>query len=157
MTLYIGYDNGKQGAIVGINQDREIEIKLTMGDVNWLADVFINIKKNYSKVIVGIEKAHAMPGQGTVSMFNYGVSFGQIQGILAALKIPYTLIPPQTWSKKMHVGAKGATSKEKSLEVVRRLFPTVDLKDPGAPRAKLPHKGIIDALIIAEYVRLSHK
>src|SRR6516162_7770788 len=52
---------------------------------------------------VFLERAQAMPKQGTTSMFNYGRSFGLIEGILAARGIPYTLVSPVSWKRALQV------------------------------------------------------
>ena len=39
-----------------------------------------------------LEKVQAMPGQGSSSMFGFGVSYGIIQGVIGALGIPVVLL-----------------------------------------------------------------
>ena len=46
-----------------------------------------------------IEKVGAMPGQGVVSMFNFGKSAGIIEGVCAGLFIPVSFVTPQKWKK----------------------------------------------------------
>lgn len=50
-----------------------------------------------------IEKVGAMPGQGVTSMFSFGRSVGQIEGVLAGLQIPVTYVTPQAWQKALSV------------------------------------------------------
>jgi crossover junction endodeoxyribonuclease RuvC len=50
-----------------------------------------------------IEQAGSMPGQGVSSVFSFGKTYGIIIGICAALKVPYTLVPPQRWKKALGV------------------------------------------------------
>lgn len=64
-----------------------------------------------------------MPGQGVVSMFNFGHNLGYIEGLLQAFDIPYQLVPPQTWKKEFCV----TSDKNTSIEVCRKLFPHVSL------------------------------
>ena len=52
-----------------------------------------------------IERVGARPGQGVTSMFNFGYGAGLIEGICAALFIPYDHVLPQTWKRQMGVGA----------------------------------------------------
>lgn len=68
-----------------------------------------------------IEKVGAMPGQGVTSMFNFGLAVGQIEGILAALSIPYTFLAPQVW-KRAYGLIK--TPKEASRQKALELFPS---------------------------------
>jgi len=98
-----------------------------------------------------VEKAQAMPKNGAVGMFKYGAGFGCLIGILTTLGVPFTLVPPRTWTKVMHEGTSGNKPKERSKQAVQRLFPMVDLTLDG--QFKKPHEGVIDALLIAEYGR----
>jgi crossover junction endodeoxyribonuclease RuvC len=142
----VGIDPGKKGAIVAMS-DGEILLHSMPEDVGEL----INILTSYvSDSHVFLEKAQSMPGQGVSSLFNYGVGFGTILGIIATLKIPHTLVHPKTWCKVMHQGTTAGDAKARSLEAARRLFPHVQLI---RPRCKKPDEGYIDALLIAEFGR----
>lgn len=99
------------------------------------------------KVVCVLEHVGAMPGQGSVSMFNFGQNFGWIQGVLDAFRIPYELVRPQKWKKEFSC----TSDKNTSIEVARRLFPNVDLR--RTERCKGPHDGICEALLMAEYAR----
>lgn len=93
-----------------------------------------------------IEKVGAMPGQGVTSMFSFGYGFGVWMGILAALKIPHTLVTPQAWKKEMFAGYDKDTD---SRVIARRLFP---VQTEESLSRKKDH-GRADALLIAEYGR----
>lgn len=152
MKYFIGIDPGKTGGLAFIHTDPyEIHV-CPMGS---LPDV-ANLLQQYTQAaICFIEKAQAMPKQGVSSMFNYGVGYGELLGALTVLKIPFVCVPPQTWTKKMHQGiAKGLSSKAKSMIAVQRLFPKVSLLP--SDRCKVPHTGMVDSLLIAEYGRLWH-
>lgn len=101
-----------------------------------------------SAVLVVIEKAQARPGQGVSSMFNYGTGFGRLLGWCEAFLVPHMLVTPQQWAKAMHVGTGKGDPKERSLEAALRLFPDVAMT---VGKSKKPHKGIVDALLIAEW------
>ena len=88
-----------------------------------------------------------MPGQGVVSMFNFGHNLGYIEGLLQAFDIPYQLVPPQTWKKEFCV----TSDKNTSIEVCRKLFPHVCLL-PTA-RSRKPSDGMAEAMLLAEYAR----
>ena len=88
-----------------------------------------------------------MPGQGVVSMFNFGQNFGFIQGVLKAYEIPFELVPPQKWKKEFSV----TSDKNTSIEVAKRLFPGVNLK--ATEKCKKDHDGMAEALLMAEYAR----
>lgn len=94
-----------------------------------------------------VEKVGAMPGQGVTSMFSFGKSLGFIEGVLQAYSIPYQLIPPQTWKKEFSLNS----DKQRSIEVCKKLFPSVDLK--RTERCKTDHDGMAESLLMAEYAR----
>ena len=97
--------------------------------------------------VAAVEKVGAMPGQGTVSMFSFGQSFGFILGVLTALGIPFQLVPPREWKKAFGLNS----SKTKSIEVCHRLFPEIDLK--RTDRCRTESDGIAEAALIALYAK----
>jgi hypothetical protein len=80
-------------------------------------------------------------------MFSFGQNYGFIQGLLTANRLPYQLVPPQTWKKEFTVNS----TKQTSIDVCKRLFPDVDLL--ATPKCKKPHDGMAEALLMAEYAR----
>ena len=94
-----------------------------------------------------VEHVGAMPGQGVTSCFSFGESFGWLQGVLDAMKIPYELVRPQKWKKAFSC----TSDKNTSIAVATRLFPGVDLR--RTPRCTKPHDGKAEALLMAEYAR----
>jgi len=108
------------------------------------------LNKNTSAHVY-IERAQAMPGQGTTSMFNYGMGFGILLGVIQTLGMVYTLVPPQTWHKAILKGVPGDKPKERALFRCKQLFPDVNLL--ATERSKKPHDGLVDALLILEYGR----
>lgn len=47
------------------------------------------------------------------AMFNFGENYGKIQGVLAALGIPFTLVRPQKWQASLSLGnSKGMKKHE---------------------------------------------
>lgn len=151
----IGIDPGKQGAIALLSNDPETCFFWLLADVErGIGMSFEEIIRRYDVQHAYIEKAQAMPHQGVVSMFTYGVGFGKLLGWCEMLSLPYTLVPPRTWTKEIHQGCAGESAKIKSSQAVKRLFPKEDLKGLGSTRL---HPGLIDALLIAEYGRRMFK
>jgi crossover junction endodeoxyribonuclease RuvC len=56
--------------------------------------------QEYDNGLAYVEHVGAMPGQGVASMFTFGHAAGAVEGVLAALMIPVTLVPPQTWKRR---------------------------------------------------------
>lgn len=98
--IVVGIDPGKKGAIAKIymknDKPKEYEIYWWKDE----ADLVFKIKEVVPESdLVGLERVHAMPKQGVVSMFSFGEQFGLIKGALYALDIPFELIEPKRWQK----------------------------------------------------------
>ncbi|MFH0809818.1 MAG: crossover junction endodeoxyribonuclease [Pseudomonadota bacterium] len=94
-----------------------------------------------SEVTAYLERVAARPGQGVAGMFNFGVSYGVVQGILGALEVPVVLVAPAVWKKR--AGLSGAV-KDMARTVAQRLYPVADL-------ARKKDVGRADALLIAYF------
>lgn len=141
---YLGLDPGANGGYA-VLKDSEIE---TFGrfDKQEFVNICYSLSRKQEKTRCCIEKVHAMPKQGSVSMFNFGVNYGWLKGVLDAYEIPYQEIPPQTWKKEFGLNSK----KEKSIEVCQQLFPEANLVPHGCHKQ---HDGIAEAILMSEYAR----
>lgn len=97
--------------------------------------------KSDTTLVAYLELVSAMPKQGVSSSFNFGVSFGIVQGILGALQIPMVLVTPAQWKKR--AGLVGQP-KDMARTFVQRLYPGVDL-------SLKKHVDRADAILIARY------
>ncbi len=88
-----------------------------------------------------VERAQSMPKQGIASTFKYGVGYGAILGVLAALQIPYTLVSPQKWKKVFGLIGK---DKEASRALAIQWYPKAELH-------LKKHHGRSEALLIARW------
>ena len=143
MKTYIGIDPGKSGALALLTEDGRCTV------VPFQESAYTAILKAASgpSSVCCLEKVGAMPGQGVVSMFNFGHNLGYIEGLLQAFDIPYQLVPPQTWKKEFSV----TSDKNTSIEVCRKLFPHVCLLPTS--RSRKPSDGMAEAMLMAEYAR----
>ena len=141
MSVVIGIDPGKKGAIAVLCDD----IAYTS---LYDKDEYLAVLSAYRReaTICAIEKVHAMPKQGSVSMFNFGQNYGWIKGVLSAYGIPFQEVAPQTWKKEFGLNS----DKTRSIEICHQLFPHVMLTPPGF---KKPQDGIAEAMLLAEYAR----
>lgn len=142
-TAFIGIDPGADGALAALLPGGDARV------VPFSKDAYVDEVAGLSGLVglCMLEHVGAMPGQGVVSTFRFGENFGWIQGLLDAEDVPYELVRPQKWKREF-----GCTSdKNTSIEVARRLFPSVDLR--RTPRCTKPHDGIAEALLLAEYAR----
>jgi crossover junction endodeoxyribonuclease RuvC len=150
--MILGIDPGKNGALCFYYNDKKFNLYLMpeMLSINEIEQIFL---KEEEPEMVYIEKAHAMPKQGVSSMFNYGMHYGWVLGILQSKGLQIIEVAPQTWCKVIHQGVKqytGAGSgKKKSLEASRKLFPYETFL--ATSRSTKPHDGFIDATLIAKY------
>lgn len=145
-TIFIGIDPGKSGGIACIDTEDGICYTEPYSD-KALIDLCSSASRKGQKVVCCLEKVGAMPGQGVVSMFNFGQSVGYIKGVLESFMIPYQEITPQKWKREFSL----TSDKAKSAEVCRKLFPEVSLL--ATPKCRKPHDGMTEALLMAEYAR----
>ena len=146
--LAIGIDPGKSGALAVMYLDDDkslIRIKIVPFEEQAYRDALECCKDE--RVACLVEKVGAMPGQGVVSMFNFGRNLGLIEGMLMALHLPYQLVPPQTWKKEFSL----SSDKQMSIDVCKRLFPNINLL--ATPRSRKESDGLAEALLMAEYAR----
>jgi crossover junction endodeoxyribonuclease RuvC len=86
-----------------------------------------------------IERAQAMPKQGSSSGFKYGRAVGAIEAVIACCEIPLTIVEPTAW-KKFHQLRGG--DKEAGRQRALQLFPAAHAllarkKDHGKAEAAL--------------------
>lgn len=93
-------------------------------------------------VVAYVEQVGAMPGQGVTSMFAFGRAAGIVEGVLAALEIPTTLIAPTVWKRAVRcpAGKDGARAR------AAQLFPA-----RAADFARVKDDGRAEAALIAHY------
>ena len=101
--------------------------------------------EDYDTGAAVVEAVHAMPGQGVSSMFAFGHAVGSVMGVLAALRIPVTLAPPQRWKKA--AGLIG-TDKDAARSRAIQLWPRW-----AALAAKGEGQALADAALIARFGR----
>jgi crossover junction endodeoxyribonuclease RuvC len=85
-----------------------------------------------------LEFVSAMPGQGVTSMFNFGLGYGAIRGVLAALDIPMTTVTPVKWKRDLGL----AQGKDAGRARAAQLYPEfadlfMRVKDDGRADASL--------------------
>ena len=166
MKTYIGIDPGNKGyiAVIDHNGTREY-YSIADNDYHDIAIFLKNIKTIYGdKCMCCMESIHAIFGSSAKATFSFGEVFGVLQGLLIALEIPYHLVPPKTWQKKIWIsqdkvyktfaGKKTIDNKSTSINAARRLFPTEDFRRTS--KCKNVDDNKCDATLIAEYGRRSN-
>jgi hypothetical protein len=166
MTSYVGIDNGLDGGVAtlfappadpGIGKAAMPTVKVGKGrvvDVLVLNEWAREWAQNGSTVIIEQATKHSA---GKLALCSTWFTYGSIIACLKINRVRYhEITSPRTWQKefwtvpKMAAGQKFDT-KAAALAVVRKLWPTLDLR--ASERCSVPHDGIVDALLIAEYGR----
>lgn len=144
--LYVGIDPGKTGGYAAVD---EFGYCQSLGRFsNWKEIGITLCQIKGEQCVVALEQVSAMRGQGVSSMFSFGANYGGWMALLDYLEVPYVLVPPQRWQKKiLGIFPKGE-SKVRAFEYTRRRFPDLKLAKKD--------KGIIDSLCIALYIRENH-
>ena len=108
-----GNYKGHSGSLLGHTQTRV-----------WPYDIFRYLKR-YGTAIecVVIEDVHSMPGQGVASTFNFGRSYGAVEGVVDCLSCHNKRVSPVVWKAAMNL----SSNKKQSLELASKLWP--DYKD----------------------------
>ena len=102
----------------------------------WLADIV----RGYEPDCAWLERVHALPGQGVTSSFSFGLAYGIVRGVLAALGVPVTLVTPNEWKRSFRLGP----DKNEARLIAARLVPL------SAPRfARAMDDGRAEAALLA--------
>ena len=169
----IGIDPGKKGALVcldnyGVRYLHAMPIE--GNEIDWLlvADIIQEVEADD----IILEEVHAMYGSSAGATFAFGGAYHGIIAICAGLGRKPLLVQPKAWQRVVYEGIpeirkpdieikkgkrKGQTTrgrrdtKAMSLLAAQKLFPDANLL--ANSRCKVPHDGIVDALLIAEYGR----
>lgn len=141
MLTYIGIDPGAKGGLAVI---RDGGITVAPYEKSRYIEILSRVPPDS---VCCLEHVHAMPGQGVTSMFNFGQSFGWVQGVLEAMGVSYELVQPQKWKKEFSITG----DKNSSIMVCKRLFPGVSLLP--TERCRKDNDGMAEALLMAEYAK----
>tara|TARA_Y100000114_G_C11753034_1_gene325417 strand:+ start:800 stop:1309 length:510 start_codon:yes stop_codon:yes gene_type:complete len=157
IILIIGIDPGLSGGVAILDMDgavRSVSLTPTISVGKTKRDYDI---QEMQRLLSGgdvlwafIESQSARPGQGVSSTFKTGYGYGIWLALITSCEISLNVVSPRTWTSKMLSGVPG-DGKDRNILAAKRLFPKTDLRK--SERARKPHDGIADALLIAEYGR----
>ena len=74
--------------------------------------------------LVILEQVGGRPGESAPWAFNFGRSFGNIEGVVLALQIPIRYVSPVKWKRAAGVPPK---QKDYARTIAQRLFPFAEL------------------------------
>jgi crossover junction endodeoxyribonuclease RuvC len=150
MRYYLGIDPGISGALAVLDENEDIVQIFDMPTLEVITgkskkqrvnpqSIVSELKLFKDQRIEGlIEQVNAMPNQGVTSMFSFGRSLGILEGVLAGLDIPYNLVTPTVWKKRMSINS----SKDGARELAMRTWSSKSelfkrKKDDGRAEAAL--------------------
>ena len=164
MSIYIGIDPGKKGAISGIFNNEQI-VSAMMSTESLIKHQLCSIARWYDftptrepkfgwigqePVKAIIEAVHAFPGQGVTSMFTFGQNYGFLRGCLVALEISFIEVTPQKWMAyfglKKDKEEAGTDYKKRILQKAQNLFPNSNVTLQTA-----------DSLMLCEYLKQTNR
>lgn len=125
----LGVDPGATGALAMLDTDLDALVVRDMPNALvrtgktqrrqisevWLADLLHAFDPDHA----WIERVHALPRQGVTSSFSFGLAYGLVRGVLAALQVPVSLVTPNEWKRHFRLGP----DKHEARLVAARLFP----------------------------------
>jgi len=166
----IGIDPGLHGAISIIKPDLSLDLMAMPLVLKKELDVKRILDIIYIQVnpYVIIEDVHSVHNASAKANFEFGFGCGSLFAILKIIEVPFSRIAPKTWQKEMWQGVKPimvldkgkdkegkpkykVDTKATSLLAVKRIFPHANLL--ATNKCSVPHNGIVDALLMAEFGR----
>ena len=94
--MYVGIDIGAKGCMAILDDDNNLTTQsFNKGGLEVYRDLLFNIKPK--KILV--ERVHSLPHQGVKSMFSFGQRYGEVLGLLTALRLDFDTLLPQQWQK----------------------------------------------------------
>lgn len=173
--IYIGIDMGIKGGLAALDEGGRILHALKMptikrDDENHIDcfQVYSWLYENYDsfdeEVIIYTEKLHAIFGSAASATFNFGKTIGKTLGVVECLEMEYVEVRAVDWQK--YIFTKYEIPEQQILKKGNKK-PTRDTKKMARIAASkiwgmdvfdyIDNDGIIDALLIAEFARLTHK
>ncbi len=157
--MIIGADNGVSGALVAISGfDGSIISQLPMPtqkipsgrEIDILAVwKWINNLDSRDKISVVIEEP--VGSKSATASRSMAASFAALRTVCVLKALQWHRITPQQWQKVLLPRCKAGDTKPRALALAKQLWP--DETFLANKRCRVPHDGLIDAALIAEYAR----
>ena len=128
---FLGVDPGpKSGGLVIVTSRKEVYAITAMPPTERDLCDFLT-KHSTTITMAWIEKVHAFPKQGVSSAFSFGDNFGMLRGVLTACEVPWELVQPRFWQKRLQVPPK--KKEETKVQFKNRLKGMAQRLYPGVP------------------------
>lgn len=151
--MVIGIDPGFTGAIVFLWPDNGLRVydlpivkDKKIVDIRFLKQIIEDNLDGAPKADVHVffEDSFSLPTHSTKSMLTYGIESGRILGLIEAMDLKKTTVPPSVWKAALGL----SSNKNDSLALAKKLFPKISkwisLKK---------HHGRAEALLLAYFGR----
>lgn len=167
--LYIGIDVGSKGFISAQKDGVWEHYSIEDNDYYQLSEILRKMREENAEISCVIEDVHSIFGSSAKSTFAFGFNKGYLVGLLAANRIPYTLIQPKEWQRTLwgnsdmvvtykeviikgkKVSKKEVNTKQTSINCAKRLFPTMDFRK--TEKCKKIDDNKVDSILLCEYGR----
>tara|TARA_R100000353_G_C6511662_1_gene196753 strand:+ start:693 stop:1199 length:507 start_codon:yes stop_codon:yes gene_type:complete len=162
--MIIGIDNGLDGGLAAISKTTGALIDKTIMptqhragkrevDTRKLYDWIMSLGQCADDFLVAVEEPlkHAKSSQAVRSM---GISFGKIVGLCESRQWNHCCVSVHKWQKKMLGNIPKGQTKEAALWKAECLAP--DECWQKSKRASKAHDGMVDAFLIARYIKDKH-
>lgn len=166
MKAYIGIDPGKSGGIAVLKEDGHLLLYTIpkigkLVDLKEIASILGGFNKEFESFFA-LENVHSLPGVSAKSNFSFGENKGEYRGMLVALGCSYMEVTPKGWQKVAWEGIplmkkanKRNDTKAMSLTAATRIWPQMSFL--ATTRSSVPHDGLVDAALIAYYLKCKNK
>ncbi len=150
----IGIDPGLTGALALLGPDgqvqlRDMPVKGTAKGNTVCAHSLVTIIRTWrvaygsAGITAAIEQASARPGQGVASTCKTCRGAGVVEGVLAAMGVPFVVVTPQAWKRTTGLVRAGKdASRGRAMELYPQAAGDLHLKK---------HHGRAEALLIAHH------
>jgi Holliday junction resolvasome RuvABC endonuclease subunit len=161
---YLGIDPGLNGGFACVSGDK-ISYKLAMPTISFTTkdgktkteidrDTVLSFLSLFPPhVHVAIEEQGAYRGQNITSSCTICRNYGILQMACTTARMFITEVPAKDWHAHFGIVSvkkgEGKTTKQQAFEIAQALYPDADFRKSGG--AHLPHDGIVDATLIANY------
>lgn len=121
--VWVGVDPGKSGATVVLREDGSVEVSMRHSQCS-VADRGAFLRGIRTDIAgAAVEKVSAMPGQGVVSTFKFGESFGEATALLSALEIRWEFVLPRAWQAGLALPSDKTARKRRLKAIAQERWP----------------------------------
>lgn len=141
--IIMGADPGVSGAIAFLDTQAPQQIQVyDTPSVNKELDTatLTRLIKVHTPDLCILERVHAMPKQGVVSVWNFGMAYGMLRGVLGALHVPYQLVTPASWKRHYRLDADKEAARWMAISIWPACPDFSRKKDHGRAEAALMAK-----------------